>query len=85
MSHYYMYNPNGLDENDLYGFMKFVCEESGESIDDIVRWYNVLTIGSSSFRAICAGCLHYIHWEKIVNMYNQGRFEDLLNINHLKI
>lgn len=77
MSNYHMYNPNGLDENDLYGFIKFVCDESGESVDDIVRWYNTPMLGSSSFRAICADCLHYAHWEKITNMYEQGKFKDL--------
>ena len=76
MSNYRMHNPNGLDENDLYAFMKFVCEESGESIDDIVRWYTTLTSGPSSFRAICAGRLFYIHWERIVKMYGEGKFGD---------
>ena len=77
MSRYSMYNPKGLDENDLYGFIKFVCDESGESVDDIVRWYNTPMLGSSSFKAICAGCLHYTHWEKIINMYSEGKFRDL--------
>ena len=77
MTNYHMYNPNGLDENDLYGFIKFVCDESGESVDDIVRWYNAPMLDSSSFKAICGGYLHYTHWEKIVKMYEQGRFRDL--------
>ena len=77
MSQYHMYNPNGLDENDLKGFIKFVCEESGESVDDIIRWYTTPMLGSSSFRAICGGCLHYTHWDKIVGMYEQGKFRDL--------
>jgi tetratricopeptide (TPR) repeat protein len=77
MSNYRMYNPNGLDENDLYGFMKFVCEESGESVDDIVRWYETPMLCSSSFKAICGGCLHYSHWDKIVDMYEEGKFRDL--------
>lgn len=77
MSNYRMYNPNGLDENDLYGFIKFVCEESGESVDDIVRWYTTPMLGSSSFKAICGDYLHYSHWEKIVKMYDEGKFKDL--------
>lgn len=77
MSHYHMHNPHGLDENDLYGFMKFVCDESGESIDDIVRGYKTLTIGPSSFMAICGYRLHYIHWERIIAMYNEGKLGDL--------
>lgn len=77
MSKYHMYNPNGLDENDLYGFIKFVCEESGESVDDIVRWYNTPMLGSSSFQAMCGRVLHYTHWEKITKMYREGKFGDL--------
>ena len=77
MSQYHMYNPNGLDENDLYGFIKFVCEEAGESVDDIIRWYNTPMLGSSSFKAICDNCLYYIHWQKITDMYKQGKFKDL--------
>lgn len=72
-----MHNPNGLDENDLYGFIKFVCEESGESVEDIVRWYNTPMLGSSSFSAICGRVLHYSHWEKITKMYKDGKFKDL--------
>lgn len=77
MGHYSMYNPNGLDEDDLKGFMKFVCEQSGESVDDIVRWYTTPMLGSSSFKAICGGVLHYTHWETIVRMYEQGKLKDL--------
>lgn len=77
MSQYHMYNPNGLDENDLKGFMKFVCEQSGESVDDIVRWYTTPMLGSSSFRAICADHLYYVHWDRIVEMYNEGKLGDL--------
>lgn len=76
MSKYHMYNPNGLDENDLYGFVKYLCEESGESVDDIVRWYKTPMLGSSSFSAICDDYLHYIHWDKIVDMYEEGKFKD---------
>lgn len=77
MSKYHMHNPNGLDENDLYGFIKFVCEESGESVEDIVRWYNTPMLGSSSFSAICGRVLHYSHWGKITKMYKDGKFKDL--------
>jgi hypothetical protein len=77
MSQYHMYNPNGLDENDLYGFIKYVCEESGESVDDIVRWYNTPMLDASSFGAICGGYIHYTHWEKITDMYKKGKFRDL--------
>lgn len=77
MSEYHMYNPNGLDENDLKGFMKFISEESGESVDDIVRWYRTPMLGTSPFRSICINHLHYVHWDKIVNMYEQGKLKDL--------
>ncbi|WP_406533273.1 tetratricopeptide repeat protein [Methanobrevibacter sp.] len=77
MSNYSMYNPNGLDENDLYGFIKFVCEESGESVDDIVRWYRTPMFGSLYFKALCYDILHYTHWEKIEKMYDEGKFKDL--------
>jgi hypothetical protein len=72
-----MHNPNGLDENDLYGFIKFVCEKSGESVDDIVRWYRTPMLGSSSFYGICNDILFYVHWDKIVKMYDEGKFKDL--------
>ena len=72
-----MYNPNGLDENDLKGFLKFVCEQSGESVDDIVRWYTTPMLGSSSFKAICGKYLHYSHWDKIIDMYKNGKLKDL--------
>ena len=74
---YHMYNPNGLDENDLYGFIKFTCKESGESVDDIVRWYRTPMLGSSSFKSICGNYLFYVHWDKILKMYDEGKFRDL--------
>lgn len=77
MTNYHMYNPNGLDENDLKGFLKFVCEQSGESVDDIVRWYTTPMLGSSSFKAICGKYLYYSHWDKIVDMYRNGKLKDL--------
>lgn len=77
MSQYHMYNPKGLDENDLKGFLKFVCEESGESVDDIIRWYETPMLGSSSFRKVCLDHLFYGHWDRMVKMYEQGKLRDL--------
>lgn len=74
MNNYSMYNPKGLDEDDLRGFIIFVSQQSGESIDNIVKWYNSpVKLSDSYFSVLCNDGLHYSHWDKIIDMHNQGR------------
>lgn len=69
IGNYHMYNPNGLDENDLKGFMEFVSQQSGESVEDILRWYNLPMLDDFEFHYKCLDMLHYSHWIKILKMY----------------
>jgi len=69
ISSHHMYNPNGLDENDLRGFMEYVSEKSGESIEDILRWYSLPMDDSLNFQVKCNDMLYYSHWVCILKMY----------------
>ena len=66
---HHMYNPKGLDENDLRGFIEYVSEKSGESIEDILRWYTTPMLDSFNFYGKCNEMLHYPHWTRILEMY----------------
>ena len=66
---HHMYNPKGLDENDLRGFIEYVSKKSGESIEDILRWYSTPMLDSFNFNGKCNDLLHYPHWTRILEMY----------------
>ncbi len=66
---YHMYNPNGLDENGLIGFIDYVSEKSGESIEDILRWYCAPMSDSFNFNGKCNEMFYYSHWTRILEMY----------------
>jgi hypothetical protein len=49
--------------------MEYVSEKSGESIEDILRWYNAPMLDSFNFYGKCNEMLFYGHWKKLLKMY----------------
>ena len=77
ISNYHMYNPNGLDINDYSGLFKFIYEETGESLDNIMKWYATPSMSLFSFGKLCLSKLHYVHWDNIYSLYGEGKFKGL--------
>ena len=74
---HHMYNPDGLDENDYMGFVKHITQVSGESIGDILRWYQLPRVDSVGFADKCEEMLFHYHWSRIIDMYDDGKLRGL--------
>lgn len=82
---YLMENSDGLKDyelrnsrnvDDLKGFVQYITEKSGESIDDILKWYYP-PVRDVNFDQSCERLVHESIWPKIVQMNKEGKFKDL--------
>ena len=78
---YLSLNSNGLNrfeiqnviEDDLEGFIKYVSDKSGESIDNILKWYNMPFKTEFRFNEQCDMLVYKNIWSSIGQMNEEGK------------
>lgn len=61
--------------------MEYISEKSGESIEDILRWYQLPMLDDFRFYYKCNDNLHYHHWDTILMIYGTATKIDYLKKN----
>lgn len=81
VSDYLRLNSNGLNrfemekriEDDLEGFAKYISDKSAESIDDILKWYNMPFDGEFRFNGRCDMLVYKRIWVNLGQMRKEGK------------